>query len=1392
MSVILPGLTLYHAKWVELSRSGASFAVPDVHYLHPAAAVSPVGSGLANLIRTCCLARRLDRGRHCGPSSRRPVDLQPVWCMSAVCTRKLKWLSNPVLSHTHGLMYAAVWVRECWSAWRGIDRRQGERLSQCHAGRPVRLTHSAAHSIRSLPAAAHACSEGRHLLAVHLVGVIKATMPRKTTRRSSSTGSIGESSGSGRGGGGGGNTARRGVGKRSNSSRRRHPSEPTEQDVARAIRESNCRVHVSLELAVSRATDLAWMVQDFQDEMKDRNDDLHEISTARIPLLECGVKDLQQMVELERIVARQQRPTVQDMQSGEVTEVMIDAEAVVQHDSKHRDVYLALVAGREAENLVWKFTTSLRLQLQSVGVNARALLPPHQIQARLTPEFFQSDHQRRQKVDRERFHWSGKLPWVQLSLTTVRSGSPSTVVQRTFLPAPSQPPLNLRYPELETIVKQLLRENLGSGVPIVIILRGIPGSGKSMLTREIEAVCRQERVRSTICSADHLFETPRGYIFDVQKLGRAHDTCKDKFVEAITSTLRKRQDATTPQHIVVVDNTHTQLWEYEPYSSAASKYGCKVTVLEMRCPDVSTAHRMGLRNSHGVAPGKVVSMFLRWEEDPTAHCFAPQFADAPLTMNPVTTNDVNGKVVYVGIFLDEAARAKLLTLAPAIHQNVTADHITVFYRPDDQFMRGVEVGQVLTVRCKEVVQDSCGQAVRIELDGSSTLQIRNKVPHITISTANGVSSSYSNEVLESKTAERVPIEPELELLVTLGFAMITQNRRVITTNSPFAFSDVQCCLTAPPGVSSAQGGGDAAVNRSSSRREDLCIVYIDDADFDEIFARLGSSPAEALDGSLTSSTSVATELFHHMNAACTTRRVLCVRNVEAATTAVLESIEHLGITASRSQGIFDEVISIPESNDAQTICDVMKSHVELHPTKQITVLTTSAEPHSWNLTDAVDPTIAVSVIGLSTPDSFSNGGPQQISRSAIAAAMDQFDLNEQEHTRHQVHRMCRLLSEASSRVLGSDSPVVKRIDSTVTGLSVATIDLVVILPSTTDISAFRHELISKLFDIGVHCAASRTVERLYAKLCSSFSETALFRIDFVRTGSQDKSASGNRIARLDFHDYLVQQVEAMGDDSSAYSALVPLVRALLVRRCLDPFVANECRFSSYVTAVSEQLVVLFVRSHGCPSSDSVKSGQVATSVLRLVGHFAEWKDEKQWADALAPVHDAFVHEEYRVSDLRVMQELQECHSMLKDVDIEELEGLSHSLEPLSHVLRLFERLDEKTTVIARFNGDGESITRVYAELQHSNGSNASALQSLAFCDFLRELATVREINPTQERLECGLGIVANRVNVISASTEVLVRVQKQTDGELAQTDSTSPFHGLQLAWRNASDDKEML
>jgi predicted kinase len=137
----------------------------------------------------------------------------------------------------------------------------------------------------------------------------------------------------------------------------------------------------------------------------------------------------------------------------------------------------------------------------------------------------------------------------------------------------------------------------------VVILRGIPGSGKS--TRAEEAYSGHE-----VCSADDYFRNFYGvYKFDARALPAAHRACLLKFEALLIAGT---------EHIIVVDNTNLTAAEIAPYYALAEAHGYDPRIEDMNPGTVKAIARQAGRRYKAVPPETIERMaHLKAAADPT-------------------------------------------------------------------------------------------------------------------------------------------------------------------------------------------------------------------------------------------------------------------------------------------------------------------------------------------------------------------------------------------------------------------------------------------------------------------------------------------------------------------------------------------------------------------------------------------------------------------------------------------------------------------------------------------------------------------------------------------------------------------------------------------------------
>ncbi|XP_048790560.1 NEDD4-binding protein 2-like 2 isoform X3 [Lagopus muta] len=134
---------------------------------------------------------------------------------------------------------------------------------------------------------------------------------------------------------------------------------------------------------------------------------------------------------------------------------------------------------------------------------------------------------------------------------------------------------------------------------VLLILRGLPGSGKSTLSRFLLDHSRDGVALST----DDYFRQQDGYTYNAAQLGDAHDWNQKRAKQAM-------EQGKSP---VIIDNTNTQAWEMKPYVEVALEKGYRV---EFREPDTwwkFDPEELEKRNKHGVTREKIAQMLERYE-----------------------------------------------------------------------------------------------------------------------------------------------------------------------------------------------------------------------------------------------------------------------------------------------------------------------------------------------------------------------------------------------------------------------------------------------------------------------------------------------------------------------------------------------------------------------------------------------------------------------------------------------------------------------------------------------------------------------------------------------------------------------------------------------------------
>ena len=123
----------------------------------------------------------------------------------------------------------------------------------------------------------------------------------------------------------------------------------------------------------------------------------------------------------------------------------------------------------------------------------------------------------------------------------------------------------------------------------VLILAGLPGSGKSRLAKELSKIHND----TLVLSSDDYFMRDGAYKFDPAKLGEAHDRCWWEYKGLCDRSVNWVHSG----GLVIVDNTNTSPFELAPYVRYAT--GLRIPALTLF---VSRTFELCVRDQiHGVS-----------------------------------------------------------------------------------------------------------------------------------------------------------------------------------------------------------------------------------------------------------------------------------------------------------------------------------------------------------------------------------------------------------------------------------------------------------------------------------------------------------------------------------------------------------------------------------------------------------------------------------------------------------------------------------------------------------------------------------------------------------------------------------------------------------------------
>ena len=145
---------------------------------------------------------------------------------------------------------------------------------------------------------------------------------------------------------------------------------------------------------------------------------------------------------------------------------------------------------------------------------------------------------------------------------------------------------------------------------LMVIMRGLPGSGKSTTVAAMQAVLPR-RMSTAVASADDYFMLGGEYKFNPALLPEAHNQC---FLKAQRFVCVGKCGC--DQGVIFVDNTNVAAWEISPYIALANAYKFAYCILNINTPLGECLERNSKRSGGKRVPeSTITNMALRLREE---------------------------------------------------------------------------------------------------------------------------------------------------------------------------------------------------------------------------------------------------------------------------------------------------------------------------------------------------------------------------------------------------------------------------------------------------------------------------------------------------------------------------------------------------------------------------------------------------------------------------------------------------------------------------------------------------------------------------------------------------------------------------------------------------------
>ena len=161
-----------------------------------------------------------------------------------------------------------------------------------------------------------------------------------------------------------------------------------------------------------------------------------------------------------------------------------------------------------------------------------------------------------------------------------------------------------------TLVQNIIYFKKNKTIKEVIIIRGVPGSGKNCLIYDLEY---DNNSNFSIISFNDFFIKDGTYKFDRTLINKAYSYSFQKFINCLQINIPK----------IYINNINNNKWMYNNYIILAQIYNYKVKIIEILCDDQNYLYYFNKRSKHNTPMNYSKNIYNNWDYDENANYIEP-------------------------------------------------------------------------------------------------------------------------------------------------------------------------------------------------------------------------------------------------------------------------------------------------------------------------------------------------------------------------------------------------------------------------------------------------------------------------------------------------------------------------------------------------------------------------------------------------------------------------------------------------------------------------------------------------------------------------------------------------------------------------------------------------